>query len=93
MNGRWFCSVALDLTDSKSTSGGMLYIFGDNTFVPNSWPCNKQTAVSRSSTEAEVISLDTSLRNGDVLEPPASRARGHPSRQLKSETSQDTKND
>ena len=40
-----------DLEDSKSTSGGTLCIFGSHTFVPVSWMCKKQTAVSHSSTE------------------------------------------
>ena len=51
-----------DLEDSKSTSGGILCIFGSHTFVPISWMCKKQTSVSHSSTEAEVISLDAGLR-------------------------------
>ena len=51
-----------DLEDSKSTSGGVLCIFGSQTFVPISWMCKKQTSVSHSSTEAEVISLDAGLR-------------------------------
>ena len=51
-----------DLEDSKSTSGGTLCIFGSLTFVPISWMCKKQTAVSHSSTESEIISLDTGLR-------------------------------
>ena len=51
-----------DLADSKSTSGGFPYIFGSYTFVPISWMCKKQTSVSRSSTEAETISLDAGLR-------------------------------
>ena len=51
-----------DLEDSKSTSGGILGVFGSNTFVPISWMCKKQTAVSHSSTESEIISLDTGLR-------------------------------
>ena len=46
-----------DLEDSKSTSGGTLCVFGSHTFVPTSWMCKKQTSVSHSSTEAEVISL------------------------------------
>ena len=37
-------------------------IFGSHTFVPISWMCKKQTAVSHSSTESEIISLDTGLR-------------------------------
>ena len=51
-----------DLEDSKSTSGGTLCIFRSHTFVPISWMCKKQTAVSHSSTESEIISLDTGLR-------------------------------
>ena len=51
-----------DLEDSKSTSGGTLCIFGSHTFVPISWMCKGQTAVSHSSTESEIISLDTGLR-------------------------------
>ena len=52
-----------DLEDSKSTSGGTLCIFGSHTFVPISWMCKKQTAVSHSLTESEIISLDTGLRS------------------------------
>ena len=51
-----------DLEDSKSTSRGTLCIFGSHTFVPISWMCKKQTAVSHSSTESELISLDTGWR-------------------------------
>ena len=51
-----------DLEDSKSTSRGTLCIFGSHTFVPVSWMCKKQTAVSHSSTESEIISLNTGLR-------------------------------
>ena len=50
-----------DLEDSKSTSGGTLCIFGSHTFVPISWMCKNQTAVSHSSTESEINSLDTGL--------------------------------
>ena len=35
--------------------------FGSHTFVPISWICKKRTAVSHSSTESEIISLDTGL--------------------------------
>ena len=51
-----------DREDSKSTSGGTLCIFGSHTFVPISWRCKKQIAISHSSTESEIISLDTGLR-------------------------------
>ena len=37
-------------------------IFGGHTFVPRSWMCKKQTAVSHSSAESEIISLDAGLR-------------------------------
>ena len=53
-----------DLEDSKSTSGGTLCIFGSHTSIPISWMCNKQTSVSHSSTEAEIMSLDAGLRHG-----------------------------
>ena len=56
-----------DLEDSKSTSGGTLCVFGSHTFVPISWMCKKQTSVSHSSTESEVISLDTGLRLDGLL--------------------------
>ena len=51
-----------DLEDSKSASGGTLCVFGSHTLVPISWMCKKQTSVSHSSTEAEIISLDAGLR-------------------------------
>ena len=51
-----------DLEDSMSTSGGVLCIFGSHTFVPTSWMCKKQTSLSHSSTESEIISLDAGLR-------------------------------
>ena len=44
-----------DLEDSKSTS--LSCIFGSQTFVPRSWMCKKQTSVSHSSPEAEIVSL------------------------------------
>ena len=56
-----------DLEDSKSTPGGTLCILGSHTFVPTSWMCKKQTAVSLSSTESEIISLDTGLRLDGLL--------------------------
>ena len=49
-----------DLEESKSTSGGLLCIFGSHTSAPTSWMCKKQT-VSHSSTEAAIISLDAGL--------------------------------
>ena len=55
-------SFAGDLRDSKPTSGGILCLVGPNTFVPVSWICKKQGAVSHSTAEAEVISLDAGVR-------------------------------
>jgi len=51
-----------DLTDSKSTGGSFIYLVGTNTCVPIAWTCKKQGAVSHSSTEAEIISLDMGIR-------------------------------
>ena len=51
-----------DLEDSKTTSRGLLCIFGSHTSVPISWMCKKQTSVSHSCTEAEIISVDPGLR-------------------------------
>ena len=56
-----------DLEDSKSTLGGTFLRFGSHTFVPTSWMCRKQAAVSHSSTESEIISLDTGLRLDGLL--------------------------
>ena len=36
--------------------------FAGDTLVPMSWMCKKQTSVSHSSTESEIISLDAGLR-------------------------------
>ena len=52
------------LTDSKLTSGGLLFFFGSHTFVPSSWSCKKHTAVSRSSTEAASVSIDAGFTQG-----------------------------
>ena len=51
-----------DLEDSQSTSGGFLCIFGSRTCVPVSGMGKKQTSVSHSSTESEIISLDAGFR-------------------------------
>ena len=56
-----------DFEDSNSTSGGLLCTFGSHTFVPISWMRKKQTSVSHSSTEAEIISLNAGLRMDGIL--------------------------
>jgi hypothetical protein len=55
-------SFAGDLKDSKSTSGCLLAIVGPSTYVPLSWICKKQTAVSHSTSESEVIAMDAGVR-------------------------------
>ena len=55
-------SFAGDVRDSKSTTGVYLCLVGPSTFVPISWLCKKQGAVSHSSSEAEVIALDAAVR-------------------------------
>ena len=42
-------------------------MFGSRTFVPISWMCTKQTSVSHSSTEPEIISLGAGLRMDGLL--------------------------
>ena len=39
---------------------------GSLTFVPMSWMCKKQTSVSHSSAESEIISLDAGLRSDGI---------------------------
>ena len=51
-----------DLEDSKSLSGGLLCIIGSQTFVPISWMCKKQTSVSHSPTQADLVPLDAGFR-------------------------------
>ena len=50
------------LEDSNSTSNGTLCIDESHTLLPISWMCKKQTSVSNSSTEPEIISLGAGLR-------------------------------
>ena len=40
--------------------------FGSHTFVPISWMCKKQTSVSHSYTQAEIIDFDASLRTDGI---------------------------
>ena len=65
-NADWDCFKTLILREileiQKTTAGETLFSLRSHTFVPISWMCKKQTAVSHSSTESEIISLDTGLR-------------------------------
>ena len=55
-----------DLENSKSTCGGKLCVFGSHTYVPTSWLCKKQTSISHSSTNFEIIFLDARLRSDGI---------------------------
>ena len=55
-------SFAGDTVDSKSTTGGYLFLLGPNTCVPLGHITKKQGAVSHSSTEAEIVALDACMR-------------------------------
>ena len=60
-------SFARQVQYSKPTVGGMLWISGSQAFVPFSSMCKKQTAVSHSSAESEIISLDTGLNTSIAM--------------------------
>ncbi len=47
---------------NKSTSGCLIALAGPNTFVPIAAICKKQTCVSHSSTESEIIAAELGLR-------------------------------
>jgi hypothetical protein len=55
-------SYADDLSHSKSTTGGWMCLIGPNTYVPICWICKRQTATCHSSTESEIIALETGTR-------------------------------
>ena len=51
-----------DTRASKSTSGSYIALVGPNTSIPIASLCKKQTVVSHSSTESEIISMEIALR-------------------------------
>ena len=64
-NSDWDCFRILILREIWKIQNPLLeehYVFSVATHVPISWMCKKQTSVSNSSTESEIISLDTGLR-------------------------------
>ena len=64
-NADWDCVKTLILQEILRTQNPLLEehcVFGSHTYVPISWMCKKQTSVSHSSTESEIISLDAGLR-------------------------------
>ena len=50
------------LRSHSALQASYLCNFGSATCVPVSWMCKKQTSVSHSSTDSEIISLDAGLR-------------------------------
>ena len=54
------------MKSSISTSGSYLALVGPNTFFPTSCICKKQTVISHSSTESEIVSLEVALRTEAV---------------------------
>ena len=65
INAGWDCFRTLTLPETLKTLSqlqGILSTLGRHKFVPISWMCTKQTSVSHSSTESEIISLDAGLR-------------------------------
>ena len=58
-NADWDCFKTLTSREIFKIRNPLLE---SHTFVPISWMCKKQTAVSHSSTESEIISLDSGLR-------------------------------
>ena len=58
-----YCDADLagDRTDSKSTSGMFMCLLGPRTFMPLNAMSKKQTSVSKSTPEAEIVSLDHAI--------------------------------
>ena len=56
-------SFADELATSKSTSGFFIAIVGPNTYMPINSFAKKQTAVSHSTTESEMVALEEGLRS------------------------------
>ena len=65
-NADWNCFRILILREILRIQNplleGILCTFGSHTFVPTSWVCKKQTRVSHTSTDSEIISPDAGLR-------------------------------
>ena len=67
MGSNFFClwkyfSCFRPLRTQNRRQGDSYAFSGSHTFVPISWMSKKETSVSHSSTEAEIISLDAGLR-------------------------------
>ena len=53
--------LASEVDNTKSANGAWLVLIGPSTWVPISWLFSKQTSTSKSTTEAESVSLVTAL--------------------------------
>ena len=58
----FFKILILQETLKTQNQHQVVCIFGSQTFVPRSWMCKKQSSVSHSSTQADLISFDAGLR-------------------------------
>ena len=58
--------LAGDRRDSKSTSGVLLVLLGPHTFYPLGFIAKKQTSVSHSSTEAELVATYIALKDEGI---------------------------
>ena len=71
-NAGWDCFKTPILRETviiqSQRQEGSCVLFGRHTFVPISWMCDKQTSVSHSSTEAELISLDAETQERPMVE-------------------------
>ena len=56
------CRIRWRLSNRSLTSGAALFLAGPNIFAPITRLCNKEGAVSHSSSEAEIIALDADIR-------------------------------
>ena len=58
-----YCDADLagDRTDCKSTSGVLMALMGEHSFVPLAGVSKKQTSVSKSTPEAEIVAIDHGL--------------------------------
>ena len=70
-NADWDCFKTLTSREILKIRNPLLEehcaFLGSRTFVPVSWMCKKHTAVSNSSTESAIISLDAGLRMNGLL--------------------------
>ena len=52
--------------DSKSTTGAYIAVIGPNSWIPIAWMLKKQSTVSLSSTEAEIVAMVKALKHEGI---------------------------